>query len=192
MTVCLGLLAGCVVNRSPDANCETRVGSHDFYFPTTDVKVGKQATLLSIDDYLLPLRENLCIYLSTPTYRKAAVLSASKEDPLAPDQVATSFYGAVLHDNGKFRMWYYALRLKEPGDAVRPDTTKMLQGPVCYAESDDGLEWTKPSLGQVEIRGSKDNNAILLPDDTIEGVHVIKDETDPDPQRRCGVDEITR
>ena len=29
---------------------------------------------------------------------------------------------------------------------------------ICYAESTDGLKWTKPSLGLVEFKGSKDNN----------------------------------
>ena len=33
---------------------------------------------------------------------------------------------------------------------------------ICYAESrDGGFTWTKPSLGIVEFRGSKDNNCIL-------------------------------
>jgi hypothetical protein len=181
MTVWLTVLTGCAMNSGVGASGKR---PQDFYFPGTGVTVGKQAVLLSIDDYLFPLRDHLCLYLSTPTYREEPVLAASKGDPAAPDQVATSFYGAVLQDGGKFRMWYYALRLKEPGDAVRPDSANMLQGPVCYAESDDGIQWTKPNLGQVEIRGSKNNNAIFLPGDSIEGVHVIKDEDDPNPQRR--------
>lgn len=33
---------------------------------------------------------------------------------------------------------------------------------ICYAESrDGGLTWTKPNLGMVEFKGSKDNNCIL-------------------------------
>ncbi|MDB6169265.1 MAG: hypothetical protein JWM88_2129 [Verrucomicrobia bacterium] len=155
-----------------------------FYFPTTGVHVAGQAVLLAIDDYLLPLRENVGGYLSTPKYRAQPVVTGSKENPLAPDQVASQFYGSVVHDGGKYRMWYYAIALKEPGDAYRPDVKALLQGPVCYAESDDGIAWTKPNLGQVSVRGSTSNNAIALPDALIEGVHVIKDESDPDPQRR--------
>lgn len=156
----------------------------EFYFPTTGVSVRGQALLLAIDSYLLPLRENVNLYMSKPKAREEPVLGPSKDDPLAPDQVAAHFYGAVLNDNGKFRMWYYACSLKEPGDAYRADVSKLLQGPVCYAESDDGIKWVKPKLGQVEVRGSKANNAVLLPDAVVETVSVIKDESDPDPQRR--------
>ena len=31
---------------------------------------------------------------------------------------------------------------------------------VCYAESKDGIHWSKPSLGLVEFNGSKENNII--------------------------------
>jgi hypothetical protein len=179
-TIGLALFAGCVSDRGSNSSASPK----EFYFPNTGVTVKNQAVLLAVDEYLLPLKENVCTYLSTPSYRKEPVLAPSTEDPKAPDQVAASFYGAVLNDNGKFRMWYYALRLKVPGDPIRSEPTNLLQGPVCYAESDDGIQWTKPNLGQVEIAGSKDNNAIFLPDDLIEGVHVIKDDDDPDPQRR--------
>ena len=30
----------------------------------------------------------------------------------------------------------------------------------CYAESRDGIEWTRPHLGLVEFEGSKENNII--------------------------------
>ena len=168
----------------PAKGAAAAAGDQEFHFPTTGVTVGKQALLLAIDDYLLPLRENVGTYLSTPKYRREPVLGPSKDNPLAPDQVAAHFYGSVIHDGGKYRMWYYAVAMKEPGDAYRPDVKSLLQGPVCYAESDDGLKWTKPNLGQVEVRGSRSNNAIALPDPLIEGVHVLKDESDPDPKRR--------
>ena len=30
----------------------------------------------------------------------------------------------------------------------------------CYAESDDGVFWLRPSLGLVEYQGSKDNSIL--------------------------------
>lgn len=159
-------------------------GARDFHFPSTGVSVEGRALLLAIDDQLLPLRENMVEYLSKPAVRAEPVLAPSKDDPLAPDQVAAHFYGAVLHDNGKFRMWYYPVGMSEPGDSRRADLKKLTQGPVCYAESTDGIHWTKPVLNQVEYRGSRRNNAIALPDQVVEGVHVTKDEADPDPARR--------
>ena len=35
---------------------------------------------------------------------------------------------------------------------------------VCYAESADGFIWTKPSLGLIEMNGSKDNNVVFTPE----------------------------
>jgi hypothetical protein len=148
-----------------------------FYFPATGVSVDDQAVLLAIDDVSLPLKHNVCYYLSKPKVRKQPVLTPSRDDPAAPDHLAAHFYGSVLHDEGKFRMWYYPVSFGK-------DFTDLTQGPVCYAESDDGLQWTKPNLRQIEFKGSKDHNGIKLPEKVIEGVHVIKDEDDPDPARR--------
>ncbi len=179
------LLAG-IAALLPSLACgaDTARPPRDFYFPSTGVHVEGQALLLAIDDQLLPLRENMVEYLSKPAVRAEPVLSPSKDDPLAPDQVAAHFYGAVIQDGGKFRMWYYPVGLSEPGDARKADLKKVTQGPVCYAESTDGIHWTKPVLDQLEFKGSKHNNAVALPDEKIEGVHVIKDESDPNPARR--------
>ncbi|HRE83233.1 MAG TPA: hypothetical protein PLN52_19470, partial [Opitutaceae bacterium] len=155
-----------------------------FYFPSTGVTAEGHALLLAIDDQLLPLRENVVEHLSKPTVRKEPVLSPSHDDPLAPDQVAAHFYGAVIKDGDRYRMWYYPVGLKTPGNARRADLKNVSQGPVCYAESDDGIRWTKPVLDQVEFKGSRKTNAVALPDALVEGVHVIKDESDPDPARR--------
>jgi len=58
-------------------------------------------------------------------------------------------------------------------------------GGTTYAESKDGLHWTKPNLGQIEINGLKDNNVISVeaqrrwPDDAMENVVYDPDEKDP-------------
>ena len=156
---------------------EKTASSSGFHFPATGIRVDEQAVLLAIDDVSLPLKRNVCYYLSKPEVRKEPVLAPSRDDPRAPDHIAAHFYGTVLHDRGRFRMWYYPVSHgKTPSEIT--------QGPVCYAESDDGITWSKPSLGQVEFKGSKENNGIKLPEKVIEGVHVIKDVDDPDPKRR--------
>ncbi|MCH2374586.1 MAG: hypothetical protein MK538_10385 [Planctomycetes bacterium] len=59
---------------------------------------------------------------------------------------------------------------------------------TAYAESKDGLHWTKPSIGQVEVNGSRDNNYITIdekltwPANLI--INVVRDPHDPDPARR--------
>ncbi len=57
----------------------------------------------------------------------------------------------VLFDQGRFRMWYF---VKSP-----------LGKSHAYAESLDGIQWTLPDLGLVEVEGSRDNN--LLPIDSL-------------------------
>jgi len=160
----------------------------NFVFPATGIAVSGEAMLLAIDDVSLPLKNNLCFYLSKPTVRQEPVLTAGK-DPNAPDFLGVSFYGTVLFENKKFRMWYYAthpMPNPEPGKTVIAGAgDNIIQGPICYAESDDGVHWTKPDLGQVLFNGSKSNNIIALPPNkAYEGVAVIRDDKDPDPNRR--------
>jgi hypothetical protein len=152
--------------------------SGQFYFPSTGIRV-PQATLLAIDDVSLPLRRNLCTYLSKPTVWPQPVLTPSRDNPNAPDFLATHFYGSVLHDQGRYRMWYYAVHIGDTPNDIH-------EGPMCYAESDDGIHWVKPALRQLNFKGSLDGsrNAIKLPELRTEGNFVIKDELDPDPARR--------
>jgi len=60
------------------------------------------------------------------------------------DKGSGSFYTSVFEDGNLFRMYYR-------GDATR----------VCYAESEDGINWYKPNLGLVEDEGSDQNNIIM-------------------------------
>ncbi|MFA6564822.1 MAG: hypothetical protein WCV00_23140, partial [Verrucomicrobiia bacterium] len=59
-------------------------------------RVERRATLLAIDDYSLPLKKDLCYYLSKPKVRPEPVLSPSRDNPHATDTLATHFYGTVL------------------------------------------------------------------------------------------------
>lgn len=148
-----------------------------FVFPENGISVDRKATILAIDDILLPYRGDVCCYMNRPVCRKEPVL-APTDRPKAPDSAAAHFYGTVLQDGGRFRMWYYAVSRREGyHDGLR-------EGPVCYAESEDGIHWEKPVLGQVEFEGSRENNALKLSETTTEGAFVIRDEEDPDPSRR--------
>lgn len=168
-TTCRLLLAAVAVGQRPDYTAAAPV--------RLVVQPGETALLLGIDDHLLPLRSNLALYLSKPDVLAKPVLTPDRTKPRAPDFLASNFYGTVLHDEGKFRMWYYGLHYLSKPSELHP-------GPVCYAESRDGISWTKPNLGQTEIKGSRDNNAIRLPDDETWFAGVIKEENDPDPNRR--------
>ena len=58
-----------------------------------------------------------------------------------------SFYTTILKDGDTYRM-YYRCGLGS-------------QSYTCYAESRDGIRWTRPSLGLFEVQGSRANNVIL-------------------------------
>lgn len=58
-------------------------------------------------------------------------------------------YGTVMWDQGKLRMWYQCIV------DDRPARTR-----ICYAESTDGIHWTKPDIGLYEHKGSRANNII--------------------------------
>ena len=66
----------------------------------------------------------------------------------------THLFGSVVYKPGEkvYGMWYEAL------DGTRPETLDSL---ILYAESTDGLKWTKPELGLKMIKGSKANNVVL-------------------------------
>ena len=89
-----------------------------------------------------------------------------------------SDYNTVLQEkDGRFRMWYGAamyIGLPREG-AIR----------LCYAESDDGMNWNKPSLGLVAFRGSKDNNIVApkLERQSMQGACVFRDDRAPKEER---------
>jgi hypothetical protein len=147
--------------------------------------------LLAIDDESLPIKKNLCLHLSKPKVRPEPILTPSPRESIEPDNCAAMFYGTVLHDNGRFRMWYHACHWGMNPDRA-PDLARqfakykdpVLLGPACYAESADGIHWERPRLGQVKFKGSKDNNAFDLPHALTAGVQVLRDDDDPDPHRR--------
>jgi hypothetical protein len=90
-------------------------------------------------------------------------------------------------------MWYYACHrgqnpdwpaeLQAQADRWK-DKDSVIPGPLCYAESDDGIHWTKPNLGQLLFKGSRANNALDLPSALVGDACVLRDVDDPDPRRR--------
>ena len=64
----------------------------------------------------------------------------------------------------------------------------------AYAESEDGIHWTRPELGLVEYRGSKKNNLVYDEDGPMNMINlkVLIDDDDPDPSRRYKMTGHTR
>lgn len=67
-----------------------------------------------------------------------------------PWEGGVKLYGTVLREDGRYRMWYQMLNFKEKKEL------HFVTG-VGYAESDDGLQWSKPLKGVRHPRYGKTN-----------------------------------
>lgn len=97
---------------------------------------------LFVDRYLVDRMDNLSLKLQEP---KLAPAMAEPADAME--------YGTMIHDGNLYRLYTRDARnSKHDGDVT--EVTR-------YCESRDGIRWTKPKLGLVEVDGSKENNVIL-------------------------------
>ena len=69
------------------------------------------------------------------------------------DGAGVTIYGSVLRDGGRLRMWYHAI--PQDWDYQRDMSS------IAYAESEDGITWTKPALRILE-HGPGPNNLTNL------------------------------
>jgi len=70
-----------------------------------------------------------------------------------PWEGAFSGYVTVIKDGPTYRLYYRCLPIAGK-DGNENEAT-------CYAESTDGIQWTKPELGIYELMGTRKNNAVL-------------------------------
>ncbi|MBM3240002.1 hypothetical protein FJZ31_27260 [Candidatus Poribacteria bacterium] len=90
---------------------------------------------------------------------------------------------SLLWEQGKYRLWYAAdYKLGEIIE-IEPDRFTMDYGAcLCYAESTDGFNWERSSLGLCEYEGSKDNNIVSFDPLLVNGT-VFLDEHAPEEER---------
>lgn len=97
-------------------------------------------------------------------------------------------YGTAMFDPdlNKFRLWY----LTGPRDrGIKPIVVDGYERPphstmVAYAESNDGVHWVKPTLGLFPYDGDRRNNLLGVGQWNAEGISVLHDPRDSDPNRR--------
>lgn len=104
---------------------------------------------LFVDDYLIDnISGDASLHLHRPEAQEV-VLTTDK-----PWEGNTSAYYTIFQDDDIYRMYYRGSHFDEKAKkATHPEVT-------CYAESKDGIHWTKPNLGLYEFDGSKDNNIV--------------------------------
>jgi hypothetical protein len=113
------------------------------------VKIGSRRELF-IDEHLVAKLEGISLKLHKPQPQDVALVCD------APWEGNTSGYFTLMKDGDLFRAYYRGTHYDE---AAKKSAHEEL---TCYAESRDGITWTKPKLGLVEFNGSKDNNIILI------------------------------
>ncbi|HEY2574601.1 MAG TPA: hypothetical protein VGH65_11045, partial [Verrucomicrobiaceae bacterium] len=137
------------------------------------------ATLFAFDQHSIPFSQNLRLEMRVPEKHPAnPVLPRGAAG--TPDAQGVQFYGSVIREGSKYRMWYVAF------DDDKDNKVPSSRWRAAYAESTDGLHWIKPNLGLVEYHGNKNNNLILTDPAPIGfvDVKVLFEPDDPDPQRR--------
>jgi len=111
-----------------------------------EISLGSDRELF-IDHYLVDTLINTRIVLHQPR-DEGVVLRFDKSW-----EGVFSGYCTIIRDGEIFRLYYRGVP-EAGGDGNNLETT-------CYAESPDGIKWTKPNLGLYEIEGSCDNNVVL-------------------------------
>lgn len=103
-----------------------------------------------VDHHLIEQLDGVRLALGTPQ-RGEEVLRFDR-----PWEYAAGFV-TVIKDGPKYRMYYR-------GGRKSPDGVFDVKGEVvCYAESDDGINWTKPALGLHGFPGHAATNIIIGP-----------------------------
>ena len=126
---------------------------------------------LFVDNDLIDTLDNVCIHQHTPIPREMC-LSLNR-----PWEGETSWCPVVIKDGDKYRMWYRSQDVQQNAGGFNHTFT-------AYAESEDGIHWTRPNLGLFEFNGSKENNICVDSLDT-KNIAVFRDERPgvPDSER---------
>ena len=142
-------------------------------------------TFFAFDDHSIPWKDNLRLTLvSAEKYPGNPVLRCGPQG--TPDHGHALLYGSVLKIAGRFHMWYLGMGQRELVQGQAPEYWR----PMCYAVSDDGINWTKPNLGLVDYYGNLANNICLINSDNPDlariddFLSVMVEPDDPDPERR--------
>lgn len=127
-------------------------------------------TLLLVDDHHVLYRPG--------TKRVLRPLTRHAQNPVIPADKQwekANAYCSVHRDpqSGKYQLWYQSLA------HGTPEATH-----VCYAESDDGIQWVKPELGIHSYGRLTQTNIVVAAEPGQYGASVVFDPRDPDPARR--------
>ena len=120
------------------------------------IDLGSRRELL-VDEFLIESKTDLELQLHSPV-AKEVVMTRD-----APWEGSGSTFETIFRDGEIVRLYYMGMELTNiDGSKLRdnPGYSVPRNAVVCYAESKDGVHWTRPELGLFEFNGSKENNII--------------------------------
>lgn len=128
----------------------TRFASLQAAEPDGPIDIGSRRELFVDGRLIDKLQGDARRQLHHPTPQTVAIVHD------APWEGAGSAYHSVIRDGDLYRLYYR-------GSALGVENGRLKTGGqvYCYAESRDGVTFTKPELGLHEYHGSKQNNIIL-------------------------------
>lgn len=109
------------------------------------IDIGSRRELF-VDEHLIEKLDGARLVLHHPTTRHDTV------DHDLPWEGNIPGYHTVFQDGDIYRLYYRGAQWDK--------RRKLAYEVTCYAESKDGIEWTKPQLGLFEFDGSKANNIV--------------------------------
>lgn len=111
----------------------------------TPITIGSQRQVF-IDGRFVTHAHGTTLTVHPPVKSEQITLEADH-----PDQTLIERNGTVLLVNGVYRMWYASFPRNRDtwpaGERHAPTDPYPLKSYPCYAESKDGIHWTKPDLG---------------------------------------------
>jgi|GEM_PF-121560 len=116
------------------------------------IDIGSRRELF-VDKFLIEEMKGTELRLHHPVRREVALVHDE------PWEGSACGYHTVFRDGDIYRMYYHGWHLLPDG---HPGSGHWV---TCYAESKDGIHWSKPNLGLFEHEGSKKNNIIISQDD---------------------------
>ena len=114
------------------------------------IDVGSRLELIVDDHLIAELGGKAELRMHRPIPRQVAIVHD------APWEGNNCAYHTVIQDEDVYRMYYRGTNLDLTDDKLRHTHDAV----VCYANSRDGVHWTKPKLGLFEFDGSKENNIV--------------------------------
>lgn len=131
------------------AACLVVICASKLVFCAEPVDVGNRLELFTDDHLISDIKGDVRQQLLRPEPKEVVLVTDE------PWEGNTSGYYTCFQDGDLYRLIYRGWQHDAQKKAAHKEVT-------CYAESKDGIHWTKPNLGLFEWNGSKKNNIVWL------------------------------